>query len=299
MKISLLTDAPKHNLALMKISAFHKAQDDEVSLNMPILKSDLTYASILFEWNIKKYIANKYGGPAIDYSILPEEIENCKPDYSLINADFSLGYTFRPCHRDCGFCKVNNYMKHPDKNHHSIWEFHDSKFKKICLLNNNTFMDAKWRETFEEIWDADLSVIDENGYDLRLLDDEKAEALHKTKFATPLHFAWDRMRDGKEIIKGLKLLNDHHLRSTANGVYMLIGYDTSEEEDLHRCQIIHDYGLTPYPMPYVRNDYTSAFKRFMNLHYYRQYKTIKEAWMQYKRYRHVNFEGSVYEHVHN
>lgn len=287
MKISLLTDAPKHNLALMKISAWHKMQGDEVILNMPIFKSNFAYASVIFEWNIKKFIANKYGGPAIDFSILPEEIERCRPDYSLLNLDYSLGYTFRPCYRDCGFCKVNNYMKHPDERHHSIWEFHDSRFKKICLLNNNTFMDTKWRETFEEIWDAHLIVMDENGYDLRLLDDEKTEVLKRTKFATPLHFAWDRMRDEKGIVEGLRLLGKYHLRSTANGVYVLIGYNTTEEEDIHRCQIINNYGLTPYPMPYVNNNYTSAFKRFINLHYYRKYKTIKEAWMDYKRYKHI------------
>lgn len=43
---------------------------------------------------------------------------------------------------------------------------------------------------------------------------------------------------------GLQLLNKHKLRSTSNGVYILIGYNTTEEEDLHRCQIVHDYGLT-------------------------------------------------------
>jgi hypothetical protein len=54
-------------------------------------------------------------------------------------------------------------MQHPDTEHHSIWEFHDSSRSKICLLNNNTFQDKRWKETFEEIWDANLSVIDENG----------------------------------------------------------------------------------------------------------------------------------------
>lgn len=282
MKISLLTDAPKHNLALMKISTWYKMKGDEVLINQPLQKANYRYASILFDWNLKKFIADEYGGPATENYILPYHIENCRPDYSLINSDFSLGYTYRPCFRGCTFCKVPVF-NHPDKKHHSIWEFHDSSFKKICLLNNNTFMDPKWHETFEEIWDADLTVIDENGYDLRLLDDEKAETLKRTRFTTPLHFAWDRMGDEKEIIRGLKLLNKHHLRSTANGVYVLIGYDTTEEEDLHRCQIINDYGLTPYPMPYIKNKYTTRFKRFINLHYYRNYKNLKKAWKDYKK----------------
>jgi len=285
MKISLLTDAPKHNLALMKISAWHKAGGDEVMLNAPIFAADYTYASILFNKNLNNFNADEYGGPAMSLSLsddgpLPPDVELLKPDYSLFNLNYSLGYTFRPCQNTCDFCKVPK-MNHPDISHHSIYEFHNPKFKTICLLNNNTFQDPQWLETFQEIWDAGLSVIDENGYDLRLLDDEKADALHKTKWASPLHFAWDRMQDEALIINGLKLLTKHKMRSTANGVYVLIGYNTTEKEDLYRCQIIHDYGLTPYPMPYVRNDYTKRFKRFINLHYYRKYKTITEAWKNY------------------
>jgi len=280
MKISLLSDAPKHNLALMKLSAWHKAQGDTVALNMPVFPSDYRYASVLFEGNTKRFVADEYGGPACEGSQLSDEAESMQPDYSLYDLEYSLGYTFRPCTQGCLFCKVPR-MEHPDIRHHSIWEFHDDKFDTICVLNNNTFLDPQWRETFEEIWDAGLNVRDENGYDLRLLDDEKADALHKTKWVTPLHFAWDRMEDEALIVNGLRLLSKHKMRSTSNGVYVLIGYNTTEAEDLHRCQVIDDHGLTPYPMPYVRNRYTRAFKRFINLHYYRKHKTITEAWKDY------------------
>ena len=278
MKISLLTDAPKHNLALMKISNWHKQRGDTVLLNMPIIPADYTYASVLFEKNQKLFRADEYGGPAFENNIKPTL--NGKPDYDLYpHNDFSLGYTFRGCRRKCRFCKVPKIEN--DFNHYSIWNFHDPKFKKICLLNNNTFFDKQWRETFEEIWDAGLAVIDENGYDLRLLDDEKADALHKTKWATPLHFAWDNINDEAEIIRGLKLLTKHKMRTTSNGVYVLIGYDTTIDEDLHRCQVINDHGLTPYPMPFEQTKSLMAFKRFINLHYYRSYPTIKKAWLDY------------------
>lgn len=280
MKISLLTDAPKHNLALMKLSAWHKANGDNVMLNAPIFQADYTYASILFEKNISSFLADEYGGPGVQNSILDPVVEAQKPDYSLFGLNYSLGYTYRPCSNSCFFCKVPQF-NNPDTNHHSIHEFHNPKFDTICLLNNNTFQDPLWKETFYEIWEARLKVRDENGYDLRLLDDEKADTLHKTKWANPLHFAWDRISDEALIRNGLKLLEKHKMRNTRHGVYVLIGYNTTPEEDLHRCQIIHDCGLTPYPMPYVRTEYTRKFKRFMNLHYYRQYKTIKAAWMEY------------------
>ena len=280
MKISLLTDAPKHNLALMKLSAWHKAHGDEVLLNMPLFPSDYTYASVLFEWNKKLFIADEYGGPSYDRVCLPEPICNVFPDYTLFGTiSFSLGYTFRPCYRRCSFCKVGD-MLHPDTSHHSIWEFHNPMFNKICLLNNNTFFDKQWKETFEEIWDANLSVVDENGYDLRLLDDEKAEALKKTRFVNKLHFAWDRMKDEHRILQGLELLKKHKINSTR--IYVLIGFDTTVDEDLYRCQKLIDYGHDPYIMPYNQSQKEKNFKRFIDSFMWRKYKTIEDAWKDWR-----------------
>jgi len=277
MKINLITDAKYHNLALMKLSSQHKKSDDQVYLNQ-VGQFDLTIGSWLFNFS-EKHPCDIEGGPGIDPAIRLEGLEEVKPDYDLFSVDYSLGYTWAYCPRKCPFCVVPR-QKNPKK-HYSIWDFHNSKFKKICLLNNNTFSDPQWRETFEEIWDANLVVRDENGYDLRLLDDERAEALHKTKWATPLHFAWDLMENEKAIKRGLQLLKDHGLANTSNGVYVLIGFNTTEEEDIYRCQIIDDYGLTPYPMVYKQTSKLKAFKRFINLHYYRTYPTIKEAWKKY------------------
>lgn len=280
MKINLLTDAPRHNLALMKISAYHKKRGDEITLNMPLNPADLIYGSWLFTFS-RKFDCDVEGGPAIGPKYLKlGKFEAEKPDYSLFPVDFSLGYTWSYCPRHCEFCVVPKQSN--PKIHHSVWEFHEPRFTKICLLNNNTFSDPQWKETFEEIWEANLIVVDENGYDLRLLDDEKADALRRTNFANGIHFAWDRMSDERKIIKGLRLLEKHGLRSYSNLIYVLIGFDTTMQEDIYRCQVIGDYGLTPYPMPYVRNGYTRSFRRFINLHYYRKYKTIAMAWSDYK-----------------
>lgn len=279
MRINLYTDAPKHNLALMKISAYHKEQGNEVTLNMPIMPCDYSYASILYEKNINMFSADEYGGIAyvdgqqsVKENLTPS-IENLLPDYTLFNLEYSLGFTFRPCFRKCGFCKAWKTNRH-DRTHHSIYDFHNTKFTKICLLNNNTFFDPQWKETFEEIWDAKLTVIDENGYDLRLIDDEKAHALRKTKFQGRIHYAWDLMENESQVLRGL-------FTAPKGTVYVLTGYNTTEEEDLYRVQKIIDFGHDPYIMPYHQNKQEKRFKRFIDSFMWRKYKTVKEAWGNY------------------
>ena len=280
MRIGLFTDAPKHNLALMKISAWHKAQGDEVTLNQPLGRYDLTCGSWLFDFN-GHYPADINGGPGYDPLVrLPADIEAMKPDYSLYRVDYSLGSTWEYCPQRCGFCVVPK--QNNPRVHRSIWDFHVPRFEVICLLNNNTFSDPQWRETFEEIWDANLIVRDENGYDLRLLNDEKAEALKRTRFKGQIHFAWDRLADEAQIRKGLDIARRWKLRAT---VYVLMGYDSSFDEDIYRCQVIHDYGLDPFPMLYRRTLALRRFRRFIYLRFYRQYPTLREAWEDYHSLR--------------
>lgn len=276
MRVNLLTDAPKHNLALMKISAYHKAHGNIVKLNEPITGEGLTYGSWLFK---VKYHSDITGGPAYNPQTRLNGFEDIKPDYELYpNNDFSLGYTWSYCPRECAFCCVPK--QHNPKEHHSIWDFHDHRFSKIRLLNNNAFSDPQWLETFEEIWNADLTICDENGYDLRLLDEEKAIALKRTKFDKQVHFAWDLIKDEQAIRQGLHLAKEHRLDAM---VYVLIGYDTTREEDLHRCQVINDMGFDPYPMPYNGGTKADrAFKRFICLRGYRRYKTLTTAWQAYR-----------------
>jgi len=271
--VGMWTDAPKHNLVLMQLSDRYKNLGYDVFLNQSG-SFDETIGSWLFT-NSEKVPCKKEGGPGTNNHTYDAE-DRIQPDSSLFpSLDYSLGYTWRYCPRKCPFCMVPGMEK--PKMHHSIWNFHDSKFGKICLLNNNTFSDPRWRETFEEIWDAGLILRDENGYDLRLVDEEKAQALKNTSFEGYIHYAWDLMRDEEKILKGLTLV-------PRGMVYVLVGYNTSEEEDLYRCQKITDLKHDPYIMPYNRGTRRlRAFKRFINTRMYRKYKTTEQAWVDYQK----------------
>lgn len=127
-------------------------------------------------------------------------------------------------------------------------------------------------------------MIDQNGYDIKLLDDEKALALKRTNFRKDrIHFSWDRIEDEARIINGFEILKKYKMNRHDVVIYVLVGFDTTEDEDFHRLQKIHDYNMSPYVMPYVKTDrHLYALKRFIDHRAYRQYPTIREAWKAYK-----------------
>lgn len=181
------------------------------------------------------------------------------PDYDLYpHIDYSLGYTYKACPRTCDFCivpKQNN-----DDKHYSIWSFHNTKFKKICLLNNNTLADPSWMDTFEEIEDAGLQLILEQGVDCRLVTEENARYLTKIK---PLYFAWDFMEHEYEIMRGLSHLKNAGCKNLR--CYVLIGNGTTVDEDLHRVMRLKELGVDPFVMPMdKKNPYQRRFARWCN-----------------------------------
>lgn len=169
MKVSLIDldiiqrRRPFPNLALMKLSAYHKRSGDQVYLNFPLHWANITYASCVFTWNAKgrARVPNKgiVGGSGIDLKAeLPPEVERIMPDYSLYpGVDFSLGFTSRGCLRKCPWCII------PEKEGQikpwaRIYEFWDRRHKKIVLLDNNLLAAPNWRQTMEDLIAEDLAV---------------------------------------------------------------------------------------------------------------------------------------------
>ena len=117
MKIGLI-DVDSHNfpnLALMKISAWHKAQGDDVEWCFPMNHYDVVYQSKVFDDTYSPDIdwypqADKIIKGGTGYGLdntLPYEIEHIYPDYDLYNIkDMAYGFLSRGCPRHCPFCVV-------------------------------------------------------------------------------------------------------------------------------------------------------------------------------------------------
>jgi len=252
MKVNLLDiDGRIPNLALMKISAFQKGLHREVFLNSPV-KSNFTFASCIFTKNKDKVPPDVVaGGPGYALkSKLPKWIEECKPDYSLYpKIDYSLGYTYRYCPRKCSFCNVWK-MGNERGIHHRIYSFLDKRFKRIRILNNNTFADPFWKDTFTEIHKENLIAHFDQGFDIRLLDDEKAHWLKWIKHHKQIYFAFDDIKLEKEVRQGIKLLEraGHNLRKIA--FFILTGFNSSFEEDKERVEMLKGLGVDSFVMVY-------------------------------------------------
>jgi len=285
---TLLVDADSQkgfpNLALMKISAGLKSIGHTVDLirgipdSPPLQHYDAAYLSCIFFQNRTRMIEYAklldcdcdFGGSGYDLTSELGEWEHIMPDYSLYNVDFSLGFTSRGCIRSCPFCIV------PQKegfirDNAPITEFHDPTHDKIVLLDNNFLASPQWRENAEYLQANGLKVNFNQGLDIRLMTEESANVLaglryYNWRFTTRgLHFAFDSMSVKDAVLRGVDLLTDAGIPRRHLMFYILVGFDTTEEEDLRRVEIVRSLGAVSYVMPY--NDIHKKIARLVNRRY--------------------------------
>ena len=258
-------DSKIPNLALMKISAWHKVRGDEAGFC--IENPDKVYISCVFSKNAgqARGISKLYpdaeidiGGSGVNLSKqLPVEIENIKPDYDLYPSEYSQGYTTRGCNRRCPFCIV--YQKegriqirqHPE-------EFHDNRFG-VCMIMDNNLLQAPhyWvHKVLRWFPDQGIKMLSPQGWDARLLTEEYAGMLKDVKHADGiLRLAWDNREDEPEIIRAIQLLKEAGFKQTRDiSFYVLAGYNSGFEDALYRCNRLKEMGVNAFVMPYHKKD---------------------------------------------
>lgn len=116
------------------------------------------------------------------------------------------------------------------------------------------------------------------GMDIRMMTDEKAEMVKKIK-TDRVHFAWDQYEDGNIIIPRLKAFKEiTGWKSWKTIVYVLVNFDTTLDQDLERIYTLREMDYDPYVMIYDKEhtDGTDAARRLQRWVNNRKiFKTIK------------------------
>ena len=253
------------NLALMKISQWHKTQGHQVEHYMPLFHQsyDQVYASKVFQYSSGAMITDDMitGGTGLSMEgKLPDYIDQLDPDYSLYDYPHNLGFLMRGCRFKCDFCVVpkKEGKARSDATIDDIWTQRSSNF--IVLLDNDFFGNPHWKERIEEINAYKLRVNFSQGLNIRIISERQAAALASTDFRNrtgeykAIHFAWDNINDERTIRRGIKRVVDAGIKARYMTFYVLIGFNSTHEEDMHRIQTIDGLGADPFVMPYNKKD---------------------------------------------
>jgi hypothetical protein len=151
----------------------------------------------------------------------------------------------------------------------------DSEY--IKLLDNNFFSYKDWKTNIEILKSYDKKIEFNQGIDLRLMNEAQAKALSELKIKT-IYTAFDHYKDKDKILKGLEILTKY-IKAYKITTYVLIGFDSTHEEDLERVMLLKEIGVNPFAMAYNKmNSYQKKFARWVN--HKAIFKTVK--WEDYR-----------------
>lgn len=227
------------NLALMKLSAWHKARGDHVERFMPLDRSayDVVYSSSVF---IGKPAFTDLPDNALRggtgyglFENLPDHIEHICPDYSLYRflldrknrnrkkpePEYSLGFLTRGCPNNCPWCIVPR-KEGQIRAHADIEEF--CRHKYVVLMDNNVLACDHGIDQIEKMARLGLRVDFNQGLDARLIDEPIARRLGALKWFKPLRLACDRKAQMPAVEKAVKLLRAAGCRPVEYFCYVLV-----------------------------------------------------------------------------
>ncbi len=258
------------NLALMKLSAWHKAQGDSVEWFSQLFgEYDKVYSSKVFTWTeTNPYLPRDavIGGTGYDIAVtLSDEVESMMPDYGLYSdCDKSYGFLTRGCIRKCPWCFVPK-KEGMIRAHQDIDDF--LQHKEVVLMDNNVLAHKHGIEQIEKMAKMGINVDFNQGLDARLIDNATAKLLGKLKWKPSIRLACDSVEMIEPVRKAVELLRWHNATPSQYFCYVLVN---GIEDALERVRFLKGIYVYPFCQPYRDKKGTEptqeqkTFARFCN-----------------------------------
>lgn len=256
MKAGLLAvDSRYPNLALMKLSAWHRAQGDTVEWYSPLERYDRVYMAKVFTFtpDYGYYVHAdevEKGGTGYDIrKTLPDEADRMQPDYSLypqIDGKTAYGFLTRGCPNRCKWCcvpekegKARPYM--------DADEIAVGGRTNLILMDNNVLASDYGLEQLEKIVRRGYRADFNQGLDARLVTPEIAGLLARVKWMKRIRFGCDTPGQIAECERAIRLVREHGYRGEFFLYCIILGF----RESVERISFWkRDKGVVVHAQPY-------------------------------------------------
>ena len=261
MNVALLAvDSKYPNLALMKISAYHKSVGDCVEWYNPFDRYDRLYMSKVFSFtpDYDYYINNVSGeiirgGTGYDiHSSLPEEIDMMQPDYSIyptIDNRTSYGFLTRGCPNKCKWCvvpqKEGNIRPYMDIDEITIGGMRPY----AILMDNNVLASSYGLSQIEKIVYRKYHVDFNQALDARLVTDDVARLLSQVKWIKRIRFGCDTTSQIGHCADAIERIRQYGYKGEFF-LYCILMDDIEEAYHRIECWKEHEGKVLPFAQPF-------------------------------------------------
>lgn len=255
MKIGIIDVDGHHfpNLALMRLSVWHKAQGDTVEWWNGFTHYDRVYLSKVFTFtqgfdmviDADEIITGGTGYK--DYSSLPPEVEATTPDYTIYPwYNRAVGFLTRGCIRDCPWCVVPR--KEGNIRPAATWEeIKRPDSREIIFLDNNVLASGHGLEQIGRMGCEQVWVDFNQGLDARLITPETAALLAALRWIRYVRLSCDTSAMLPVVERAAAYLREAGIATYRLWAYVLV----QDVPDAHRRVLaLEQMGVTPFAQPY-------------------------------------------------
>ena len=217
------------NYALMKISAWHKAQGDTVEWWQPLDLFDRVYSSKVFDFTPENpYLPPDTVKGGTGYGLfteLPPKVDAMFPDYSIYpECDYAIGYLTLGCPNRCRWCIVPK--KEGAIRPYRAWQdLVRPDTNKLVLMDNNILACEYGIEQLAGMINSGYKIDLNQGMDARLVTPEVADILARLKWRRHIRFSCDQESQIEPILRAYELLKERGVKPYRVFVYLLVTSD--------------------------------------------------------------------------